>query len=503
MSDRVPDTNTFTLRNVVDVVLPTEDTLVSAFANANNDYFDLNYVGNKNSLYNFRNYGGNDEFIIPTVNSPWGFNAPPRDMAIIPQNFFYGGNPEGLILIVGTFNEYTSPNGTTYSTNGNIILYSDWSVYRSYLIVAYLDGNSNNSGINSVDLIKSNNSSPFSNGIIFGGYFNETALNINDTPITTQNWCVLMSVDSQTPTLFRPSGNIAATVGTMTNKIKWSPSNKVVHIAGIFDNILDGSDGTRGYYQYDLLGQSYLSLGTYAGYGAGGYGVEITTLGGNVYSTPYNYSLGVNLANRLHLFKNSTYIDGYSVRSGTYDGRGITHSTTLNDGDDTFYIFGAFQNFISSPIPDINSNNIAKVRIDSINDILVFNENFLIGSNHGFNPSGVSNTENSNIVKLSNNNIIVSAHSRGYYPETPYSPRQYAFHLLDSEGTLIYTENRKTFYYHTRMPTNLLKQIDDNRVIVASNPNSFAVYLNNATSGTLIYIRGFGTMSLDGTQFDI
>jgi hypothetical protein len=53
----VPDTNTFTLQNVVDEVNPTTNDLADCFADANPLYFDPTYEGSKNSLLNFRNYG--------------------------------------------------------------------------------------------------------------------------------------------------------------------------------------------------------------------------------------------------------------------------------------------------------------------------------------------------------------------------------------------------------------------------------------------------------------
>lgn len=60
----VPDTNTFTLQDVVDVVSPSSDTLQACFDNAVDDFFDPAYEGSKDSLLNFRNYGGSVEMWI-------------------------------------------------------------------------------------------------------------------------------------------------------------------------------------------------------------------------------------------------------------------------------------------------------------------------------------------------------------------------------------------------------------------------------------------------------
>jgi hypothetical protein len=55
----VPDTTNFSLRDVVDVVQPSSgDTLMQCFADADSGLFDQTYEGAKDSLLNFRNYGG-------------------------------------------------------------------------------------------------------------------------------------------------------------------------------------------------------------------------------------------------------------------------------------------------------------------------------------------------------------------------------------------------------------------------------------------------------------
>lgn len=54
----VPDTTTFSLQDVVDAVNPTTDDLADCFSDATAGLFDASYEGSKNSLLNFRNYGG-------------------------------------------------------------------------------------------------------------------------------------------------------------------------------------------------------------------------------------------------------------------------------------------------------------------------------------------------------------------------------------------------------------------------------------------------------------
>jgi hypothetical protein len=53
----VPNTNTFSLQDVCNVVLPSVDTLVTCFDEAVSAYFDAAYEGDHDRLSNFRNYG--------------------------------------------------------------------------------------------------------------------------------------------------------------------------------------------------------------------------------------------------------------------------------------------------------------------------------------------------------------------------------------------------------------------------------------------------------------
>ena len=55
---QVPDTNTFTLQDVVDVISPSSETLLGCYDAANIVQFDPTYNVDPSSLYNFRNYGG-------------------------------------------------------------------------------------------------------------------------------------------------------------------------------------------------------------------------------------------------------------------------------------------------------------------------------------------------------------------------------------------------------------------------------------------------------------
>lgn len=65
----VPDTDTFSLNDVVLEVLPTTDDLVDCFADAEAIKFDPSHEGSKNNLLNFRNYNGGVSVTAFTLNT--------------------------------------------------------------------------------------------------------------------------------------------------------------------------------------------------------------------------------------------------------------------------------------------------------------------------------------------------------------------------------------------------------------------------------------------------
>ena len=64
----VPNTDTFSLQDVQAELGGVNDDLVECFANANTNLFDSDYEGSKNSLLNFRNYGGYTKFYVSIVS---------------------------------------------------------------------------------------------------------------------------------------------------------------------------------------------------------------------------------------------------------------------------------------------------------------------------------------------------------------------------------------------------------------------------------------------------
>jgi hypothetical protein len=62
----VPDTSTFSLQDVVDEITPSSNTLQTCYDESIDVNFDASYMGDKNRLSNFRNYG--ERWYLPTFS---------------------------------------------------------------------------------------------------------------------------------------------------------------------------------------------------------------------------------------------------------------------------------------------------------------------------------------------------------------------------------------------------------------------------------------------------
>jgi hypothetical protein len=69
MANTVPDTNNFTLQDVVDAVVPTSNTLDTCFDEADASLFDSTYKGNKDRQSNFRNWGADWPVTLISINT--------------------------------------------------------------------------------------------------------------------------------------------------------------------------------------------------------------------------------------------------------------------------------------------------------------------------------------------------------------------------------------------------------------------------------------------------
>lgn len=126
----VPNTNTFSLQDVVDEVNPTTDDLVDCFADAVASKFDPAYSGSKNQLLNFRNYGAETLTLFKIDNSysyidsfsacAWGSSTVTRDL----WHNGSGANPSiGDTIYQDSSGNYTmSPANWYYIPIGNLTI---------------------------------------------------------------------------------------------------------------------------------------------------------------------------------------------------------------------------------------------------------------------------------------------------------------------------------------------------------------------------------------------
>lgn len=111
MALAVPNTTTFSLLNVTNVVFPTTNDLIDCFADAVASYFNLLYSGSKNSLLNFRDYGVH--------------NAGTASISANPDTLYFTSSG-GLMFTtittgpeVGRWRTVSVPTWCTYETSGN------------------------------------------------------------------------------------------------------------------------------------------------------------------------------------------------------------------------------------------------------------------------------------------------------------------------------------------------------------------------------------------------
>lgn len=65
----VPDTNTFSLQDVVDIIPGVQTSLQDCFDDALADLFDPAYEGSKDALLNFRNYGNSSQIYYEPITA--------------------------------------------------------------------------------------------------------------------------------------------------------------------------------------------------------------------------------------------------------------------------------------------------------------------------------------------------------------------------------------------------------------------------------------------------
>tara|TARA_R100001369_G_scaffold66957_1_gene94465 strand:+ start:606 stop:1019 length:414 start_codon:yes stop_codon:yes gene_type:complete len=109
----VPDTTTFNLQNVVDVI-DEDDNLVGCFNDAVAAKFDATYSGAKDNLLNFRNYDAPPVIISITMSS-----GSTKDVCNETANITrYTNGSDSTGPAVGDI-VYTNSSGTAFLSSGN------------------------------------------------------------------------------------------------------------------------------------------------------------------------------------------------------------------------------------------------------------------------------------------------------------------------------------------------------------------------------------------------
>ena len=108
----VPNTTTFTLQNVVDVV-DNDDNLVGVFNDAVASKFDSAYSGAKNNLLNFRNYDG-----VSLISVTMSSGASKDVCNETPNITRYTDGTDSSGPVVGDV-VYTNSTGTSFLASGN------------------------------------------------------------------------------------------------------------------------------------------------------------------------------------------------------------------------------------------------------------------------------------------------------------------------------------------------------------------------------------------------
>ena len=151
----IPDTNTFSLQNVADYpdfVKQDPNDLIACFsaANSNGNLFDPNYEGNRDQLYNFRNYDGpwlgrlwHIASVSRSSSDFWSYNIftvssdlVGHDVKVVwkytsgsswSSDFQIGGN----LTLFGTTYDLDTYSGTPFQTTRvNTVSYSSATFYN-------------------------------------------------------------------------------------------------------------------------------------------------------------------------------------------------------------------------------------------------------------------------------------------------------------------------------------------------------------------------------------
>mgnify|MGYP003657974146 CR=1 FL=1 len=286
----VPNTNTFTLQNVVDAVNPTSNDLADCFADAISSNFDSTYSGSKNSLLNFRNYGA-VPWVISDItensNSPATLSSSilnGTDFAMVPIFVDQGGTRlyikdhfEGKIIqaSIATANDISSTiayvakspayftftaDSLAFSSNGSKLFYGvSGTIQERSLSTAWDITTVSNTSNSSLSVPASSS---------YGGFvFNAAGTTLyssykgpggGNTDVYTAYWTLSTAFDLSTAS----SRTDIDVTSTITSGISLTATNLLDSAVGGDDIIMIGGTGYTYAFKGGVAVADYNSLGT-------------------------------------------------------------------------------------------------------------------------------------------------------------------------------------------------------------------------------------------------
>lgn len=129
----VPNTNTFSLQDVVNEINPSSDDLATCFAEANPNYFNPAYSGTKDRLTNFRDYGSHNANTDPVTTFQCAHDPLDGQIDIVVETRDY----TGIIYV-----RFLDSNGSTIIHSGTFIVSSSGVEYTfNTPDINFIDGN--------------------------------------------------------------------------------------------------------------------------------------------------------------------------------------------------------------------------------------------------------------------------------------------------------------------------------------------------------------------------
>lgn len=143
----VPNTDTFSLQDVVDEINPTTGSLDDCFVDAIASSFNSTYSGSKNSLLNFRNYGNTETLTAFQMTTQKYYNEANIDCGDSTYTTYYHNGSESYPQIGDII--YEDSSGTTLH-DGRFFGSDAWRIFPPYREIISINGSGTVTGTSDV-----------------------------------------------------------------------------------------------------------------------------------------------------------------------------------------------------------------------------------------------------------------------------------------------------------------------------------------------------------------